>query len=55
MSELKWTDQDMINFAGRFSEYEVCSERYQACRSGKKASLNFRFCQNITDTKTTLN
>jgi hypothetical protein len=21
----------------------------------KKASLNFRFCQNITDTKTTLN
>lgn len=26
MSELKWTDQDMINFAGLFSEYEVCSE-----------------------------
>ena len=26
MFELKWTDQDMINFAGIFSEYEVCSE-----------------------------
>jgi hypothetical protein len=26
MSELRWTDQDMINFAGRFSEYEVCEE-----------------------------
>ena len=26
MFELKWTDQDMINFARRFSEYEVCSE-----------------------------
>jgi type IV secretory pathway ATPase VirB11/archaellum biosynthesis ATPase len=26
MFELKWTDDDMINFARRFSEYEVCSE-----------------------------
>ena len=26
MSELKWTDKDMINFAQQFSEYEVAEE-----------------------------
>jgi hypothetical protein len=32
MSELRWTDQDMIKFAGRYSEYEVCSEHLDEYR-----------------------
>ena len=32
MFELKWTDQDMIDFARRFSEYELASEHLEEYR-----------------------
>ena len=50
----QWSEwKDQRNFGYKVEQTYL--QRYQACRSGKKVSLNFRFCQNITDTKTTLN
>lgn len=49
MFELKWTDQDMIDFANSFSEYDVDTSHLADFAEGKKQEAIQRRINTIVD------